>query len=317
MAAEKINERTRGVYIISPTPFTETGEIDYASTDSLIDFYFETGVTGITILGVLGEAPKLAPTESRAFLEHVMKRVDGRKPIVVGASNPGTDNLVRFAKEAMDLGAAGLMIAPQAGLKTDDQVFSYWDGVLSRLGDDVPVCYQDYPQTTNTVSSVSVLHRLIDAFPNFVMLKHEEGSGLPKITRMRERSDKGEGRRVSILVGNGGLYLPQELQARRRRRHDRLRLSGDAGRGLREVLRRRCRGCGGPVRPLSADPAARAADGLRPRGAQGSAAPARRHQMLHHPPSRPEALGARSPGDRRADDPPRTQAEGLRRWISD
>lgn len=212
MVLEKINERTRGVYIISPTPFTESGEIDYASTDSLIDFYFETGVTGITILGVLGEAPKLAPTESRAFLEHVMKRVDGRKPIVVGASNPGTDNLVRFAKEAMDLGAAGLMIAPQAGLKTDDQVFSYWDGVLSRLGDDVPVCYQDYPQTTNTVSSVSVLHRLIDAFPNFVMLKHEEGSGLTKITRMRERSDKGEGRRVSILVGNGGLYLPQELR---------------------------------------------------------------------------------------------------------
>ncbi|WP_454683464.1 dihydrodipicolinate synthase family protein [Ancylobacter moscoviensis] len=212
MAAEKINERTRGVYIISPTPFTETGEIDFASTDSLIDFYLEAGVTGITILGVLGEAPKLAPTEARAFLEHVMKRVDGRRPIVVGASNPGTDNLVRFAREAMDLGAAGLMIAPQPGLKTDDQVFGYWAEVLTRLGSDVPVCYQDYPQTTNTVSSVAVLHRLIDAFPNFVMLKHEEASGLPKITRMRERSDTGEGRRVSILVGNGGLYLPQELR---------------------------------------------------------------------------------------------------------
>jgi 4-hydroxy-tetrahydrodipicolinate synthase len=212
MSIKKINEQTRGVYIISPTPFTETGEIDFASTDSLIDFYFEKGVTGITILGVLGEAPKLSPTESRTFLEHVMKRVDGRKPIVVGASNPGTDNLVRFAKQAMDLGAAGLMIAPQAGLKTDDQVFAYWEEVLTRVGPDVPVCYQDYPQTTNTVSSVSVLHRLIDAFPNFVMLKHEEGSGLPKITRMRERSEKGDGRRVSIVVGNGGLYLPQELR---------------------------------------------------------------------------------------------------------
>lgn len=210
--AEKINETTRGVYIIAPTPFTETGEVDFASTDSLIDFYFETGVTGMTILGVLGEASKLSPTESRAFLEHVMKRVDGRKPVVVGASNPGTDNLVRFARQAMDLGAAGLMIAPQPFLKTDDQVFGYWAEVLTRLGPDIPVCYQDYPQTSNTVSSVSVLHRLIDAFPNFVMLKHEEGSGLPKITKMRERSDKGEGRRVSILVGNGGLYLPQELR---------------------------------------------------------------------------------------------------------
>ncbi|WGD29836.1 dihydrodipicolinate synthase family protein [Ancylobacter sp. WKF20] len=212
MAVETINETTRGVYIIAPTPFTPTGDIDFDSTDSLIDFYLECGVTGITILGVLGEAFKLAPTEAKAFLTHVMKRVDGRKPIVVGASNPGTDNLVRFAREAMDLGAAGLMIAPQPFLKTDDQVFGYWSEVLTRLGPDVPVCYQDYPQTSNTVSSVAVLHRLIDAFPNFVMLKHEEGSGLSKITKMRERSDKGEGRRVSILVGNGGLYLPQELR---------------------------------------------------------------------------------------------------------
>jgi 4-hydroxy-tetrahydrodipicolinate synthase len=212
MAVDTINETTRGVYIIAPTPFTPTGDIDFDSTDSLIDFYLECGVTGITILGVLGEAFKLAPTEAKAFLTHVMKRVDGRKPIVVGASNPGTDNLVRFAREAMDLGAAGLMIAPQPFLKTDDQVFGYWSEVLTRLGPDVPVCYQDYPQTSNTVSSVAVLHRLIDAFPNFVMLKHEEGSGLSKITKMRERSDKGEGRRVSILVGNGGLYLPQELR---------------------------------------------------------------------------------------------------------
>jgi 4-hydroxy-tetrahydrodipicolinate synthase len=212
MPPEKISELTKGVYIISPTPFTDAGEIDYASTDSLIDFFFEKGVTGITILGVLGEAPKLSPTESRAFLEHVMKRVGGRKPVVVGASNPGTANLVRFAKEAMDLGAAGLMIAPPPYLSTDDQVLSYWEPVLSALGADVPVCYQDYPQSTHTVTSVAALHRLIDAFPNFVMLKHEEGSGLPKITRIRERSEKGEGRRVSILVGNGGLYLPQELR---------------------------------------------------------------------------------------------------------
>src|SRR5580698_8391524 len=192
MSIKKINEQTRGVYIISPTPFTEAGEIDFASTDSLIDFYFEKGVTGITVLGVLGEAPKLSPTESRTFLEHVMKRVDGRKPIVVGASNPGTDNLVRFAKQAMDLGAAGLMIAPQAGLKTDDQVFAYWEEVLTRVGPAAPVCYQDYPQTTNTVSSVSVLHRLIDSFFYFYGLKQELRSFPTRISCKRERPLKGD-----------------------------------------------------------------------------------------------------------------------------
>ena len=207
----RISEAAQGVYTISPTPFTDTGELDLDGTDRLVDFFLDKGVDGITILGVLGEAAKLTPEESSAFMQRVLRRVDGRRPVVVGASNPGTDNLVRFARTAMDAGAAGLMIAPIQGLKHDEQVHGYWAEVLERLGPDIPVCYQDFPQTTGVVTSVAVLNRLIDDFANFVMLKHEESPGLPKITALRAAAD-GKRRRVSILVGNGGLHLPQELR---------------------------------------------------------------------------------------------------------
>ena len=212
MPTDKISETTRGVFIIAPTPFDQSGAIDPYSTDTLLDFYLAKGVAGVTILGVLGEAPKLSAVERKDFMTRTLRRVDGRAQIVVGASDAGTDNLVRFAREAMDLGAAGLMIAPVAGLKTDDHVYDYWAAILDRLGPNVPVCYQDYPQTTTVVSSVSVLNRLIDAFPNFVMLKHEDCPGLAKITSLRDSAKDGARRRVSILVGNGGLYLPQELR---------------------------------------------------------------------------------------------------------
>ncbi|NDV87645.1 dihydrodipicolinate synthase family protein [Aurantimonas aggregata] len=212
MAAQLINESTKGVFVICPTPFLDDGGLDLDSVDRLVDFYLEKGVSGFTILGLLGEATKLTPDESRSVMARYLARIDGARPVIVGASNPGTDNLVRFANDAMDAGAAGVMVAPLPGLKTDDQVYAYWETVLSRLGPDIPVCYQDYPQTTTVVTSVAVLHRLIDAFPNLVMLKHEESPGLTKITRLRERSDTGEGRRISILVGNGGLHLPQELR---------------------------------------------------------------------------------------------------------
>lgn len=208
----RISEATRGVFIISPTPFLDTGELDLDGADSLVEFFLDRGVDGITILGVLGEAAKLTPDEAHAFMGEVLKRVDGRRPVVVGASNPGTDNLVRFAKTAMDAGAAGLMVAPIPGLKHDEQVYGYWAEILGRLGPDIPVCYQDYPQTTGVFTSAAVLNRLIDAFPNFVMLKHEESPGLPKITALRAASADGKRRRVSILVGNGGLHLPQELR---------------------------------------------------------------------------------------------------------
>ena len=53
-----------GVYPIAPTPFHDDGRIDLASIDRLTDFYLGCGATGITVLGQLGEAPKLEHGES-------------------------------------------------------------------------------------------------------------------------------------------------------------------------------------------------------------------------------------------------------------
>ena len=59
-----LDESARGVYVISVTPFDDRGALDLDGTDRLIDFYAGTGVDGITILGVMGEAPKLAHEEA-------------------------------------------------------------------------------------------------------------------------------------------------------------------------------------------------------------------------------------------------------------
>lgn len=210
MAAKKLDESASGVYIISATPFTESGEVDLESTDRLIDFYIEKRVAGITILGMMGEAQKMAPEESVTFLERVMKRAGDAVPIVVGVTDPGLDNLVRFSQISMDKGAAGVMIAPLAGLATEEKVYNYFAGVFEGLGDDIPVVYQDYPQATRTEISVPLFNRMVADFDQLVMLKHEECPGLSKVSRVRQASADGL-RRVSILVGNGGLYLPQEL----------------------------------------------------------------------------------------------------------
>lgn len=211
MATYKLDETAAGVYIISATPFTDDGGLDLDSADRLVDFYIEKGVSGITILGVMGEAPKLAPDESEAFLERVLKHVDGRVPVIVGVSNPGIDNLARLAKSSMDHGAAGVMVAPPAGLGTDEKIFGYISQVIAALGADVPVCYQDYPFLTKSETSVPVFNRMLREFDSIVMLKHEEWPGLTKLTAVRESARRDGLRRVSVLTGNGGLYLPQEL----------------------------------------------------------------------------------------------------------
>ena len=54
-----------GVYPIAPTPFLDDGAIDFASIDRLSEFYLRCGSTGVTVLGQLGEAPKLDTAATR------------------------------------------------------------------------------------------------------------------------------------------------------------------------------------------------------------------------------------------------------------
>ena len=81
-----LDASARGVYLITVTPFTEDGSLDLASTDRMVDFCLERGITGLTVLGIMGEAGKLTAEESRSFVNRVLARVAGRVPVVVGAS---------------------------------------------------------------------------------------------------------------------------------------------------------------------------------------------------------------------------------------
>ncbi|MDR3495626.1 MAG: dihydrodipicolinate synthase family protein [Ancalomicrobiaceae bacterium] len=202
-------ENTRGVFPISATPFTDGGALDLASTETLVDFYLARGASGLTILGMMGEATKLAPAEASAFLDVVLARVSGRVPVVVGVSNPGLGALAALAHEAIGKGAAGVMVAPQPTQKTEEQLIGYFGQVCAALGPEVPVVLQDFPLALGVYFSVPTLEAIIARHPQIVMLKHEDWPGLTKLSRLR-RSDSPV-RRVSILVGNGGLFLPQEL----------------------------------------------------------------------------------------------------------
>jgi 4-hydroxy-tetrahydrodipicolinate synthase len=206
-----LNASAKGVYTISATPFAESGEIDWASVDTLIEFYLRCGVAGLTILGMMGEAQKLSDEESVQFTRHYLRRVDGRVPVIVGVSNPGTANLVKLSRAAMDAGACGVMIAPLTGLKTESAIVAYFDQVIAALGADVPVVYQDYPQSTQADISVESFLKIVDSHPSVVMFKHEDCPGLKKLSQLRQACDGSARRYVSILVGNGGLYVPQEL----------------------------------------------------------------------------------------------------------
>lgn len=200
----------KGVIPIAPTPFHPDGRIDETSLDRMCDFFSGIGVDGLTILGQLGEAPKLDHAEAVALARRVIGRVD--VPVLVGVSAPGFAAMRSLAREVMELGAAGVMIGPPNTLRTDDQVVAYYRNAAEAIGPDVPFVIQDYPLTFSVVMTPAVIRRIVTDNPSCVMLKHEDWPGLDKITTLRGFERDGSMRHIAILTGNGGLFLDFEME---------------------------------------------------------------------------------------------------------
>ncbi|MCF4127869.1 dihydrodipicolinate synthase family protein [Methylobacterium sp. SyP6R] len=206
----RLTPDAKGVFPIAPTPFHPDGRIDEASIDKMTDFYGEIGATGLTVLGIMGEAPKLDGAEAVAVASRVIRRT--KLPVVIGVSAPGFAAMGSLTRAVMEAGAAAVMIAPPSSLRTDDQIVGYYAQAAEVIGPDVPFVIQDYPLTLSVVMTPGVIRRIVTDNPNCVMLKHEDWPGLEKISALRAFQRDGSLRPLSILCGNGGLFLDFECE---------------------------------------------------------------------------------------------------------
>ena len=208
----KLTANAAGTFAIAPTPFHDDGRIDEKSIDRLTDFYTEVGCEGVTVLGILGEAPKLDAAEAEQVAVRFVKRAGSNMQVIVGVSAPGFASMRSLAKASMDAGAAGVMIAPPPNLRTDDQITGYFKQAQEAIGDDIPWVLQDYPLTLSVVFTPQVIRKIVMDSPSCVMLKHEDWPGLEKISTLRGYQKDGSLRPLSILTGNGGLFLDFEME---------------------------------------------------------------------------------------------------------
>lgn len=201
------NERLRGVWNIVPTPFTDDGDLDEPSIRTLIDFVIGTGVDGLTILGVLGEASKLSDAERTRVIETAVGQAAGRLPICVGVSHQATDRAVAFAREAEARGAHSVMLAPPALARPNEAALRrHYLAVAGAI--DLPVVVQDHPASSGVWMSVEFLVALATEAPSCRVIKLEEEPSPPKVRRLLA-SDPG----LTILGGLGAMMLLEELRA--------------------------------------------------------------------------------------------------------
>jgi 4-hydroxy-tetrahydrodipicolinate synthase len=198
-------EALRGVCTITLTPFTDEGDVDLESIDSLTGLYLDSGVHGLTILGIMGEAHKLSDSERRAVTERYISAADGSVPVVVGCSAMATRVTIERAREAEADGAAAVMVSPPNNVGNLDLVFEHYRRVAETVS--VPVVVQDEPVNTGVVMPATFIARLVNEIEGCRYVKLEEAPTTIKITNLIEGIEK----KAGIFGGLGGMYFYEEL----------------------------------------------------------------------------------------------------------
>jgi 4-hydroxy-tetrahydrodipicolinate synthase len=196
----------RGVWNIVPTPFLPDGTLDTGSVPGLVAFVRATGVDGMTILGVLGEAGRLGDAERSAVIDAVLAAAGASIPVCVGVSHASTDRATAFAREAEAAGAHSVMLAPPLLARpTDAAIRRHYLAVASSIS--IPIVVQDHPASSGVPMSADLMLGMAAESPQLRVIKLEEEPTPPKAGRLVAGSPD-----VVVLGGLGGEMLLEELR---------------------------------------------------------------------------------------------------------
>lgn len=117
------------------TPFQPDGEIDEAALRHNVEITLGLpGVGGLSLNSVHQEFWTLTGDERKRLTDVVLETVNGRKPVIVGVSDPSARNVVDFARHAQAAGAAAIMVwPPYYGVKTAPGVKDFYEYVAGRV----------------------------------------------------------------------------------------------------------------------------------------------------------------------------------------
>jgi 4-hydroxy-tetrahydrodipicolinate synthase len=195
----------RGVWNIVPTPFDDSGALDEPSLRRLIDFVIATGVQGLTILGVLGEAGKLSDAERTRVIEVTLEAAAGRLPVCVGVTHAATGRCLAFAREAEVAGAAALMVAPPTLSRPNEAaVRRHLEALAASVA--LPLVLQDFPPASGVYLAPAFIGALAADIAACRWLKLEDDPTPQKVSAVLAVDPA-----VRILGGLGGSFMLEEL----------------------------------------------------------------------------------------------------------
>jgi len=191
-----------GIFVPHVTPFDENEEINEEALRELVNYFIDSGLHGLVTLGSNGELPNLNFEEKLRVLEIVVDEANGRVPVISGAGDSTTREVVRFAKKAIDIGVDGfLIVSPYYFKPNEREQFRYYSRIADSV--DAPIFLYSVPKFTGYHLSIDVVEKLVNEYSNIVGIK-DSGALISRIIELVRRV----GDKISIFGGTGDMIYP-------------------------------------------------------------------------------------------------------------
>ena len=159
----------KGSLVALVTPFHESGEVDYDSLESLVQWHIDEGTNGIVSVGTTGESATLSIEEHLEVIKKTVEYASGKIPIIAGTGANSTQEAVDLTRESQALGADySLLVTPYYNKPTQAGLIKHYKKIASEI--DMPQILYNVPTRTACdliPASVDVLAKI----PNIVGIK--------------------------------------------------------------------------------------------------------------------------------------------------
>ena len=192
----------RGLGIALITPFKTDGSIDFDALDRLVEYQIKGGADFLCIMGTTAETPTLSRDEKRLLKEHLVGRVAGRVPLLMGCGGNNTAAIVDELKTEDWTGIDGILsVCPYYNKPSQEGLYQHFATIAQ--ASPLPVVLYNVPGRTGVNMSAETTLRLARDFENIVAIKEASGF-IPQMDDII----KNKPQHFDVISGDDGITFP-------------------------------------------------------------------------------------------------------------
>ena len=192
----------RGLGVALITPFQADGSIDFDALDRLVEYQIKGRVDFLCIMGTTAETPTLSREEKRLLKKHLVERVAGRVPLLMGCGGNNTAAILDELQHEDWRGIDGVLsVTPYYNKPSQEGLYQHY-AAIAKVS-PLPIVLYNVPGRTGVNMTAETTLRLARDFENIVAIKEASGF-IPQMDDII----KNKPQHFDVISGDDGITFP-------------------------------------------------------------------------------------------------------------